>query len=175
MRFPSLPPIVRLAAAVCLLAALPACALLHRHRPKDDTATQGSDVVTSKRVAGHRLDFEIKVSPDPVKLGEVRELLVNIVVRNVAKQAVTLKFPTYQILEMQLRDVGSGTVVSKWSTDRTFIDDTRIVPINRGEYLQYNEPITTRELKAGKVYNLEVYFVGYEKELFARKVLIPQP
>ena len=49
------------------------------------------------------------------------------------------------------------------------------MPINEGERLEYSEKITTRELKVGKPYNLEVSFLGYENELFAKKILIPQP
>ncbi len=128
-----------------------------------------------QRVYARKLNLEIKVSPDPLKLGEVREIAVDITVRNATKQRVTLKFPTYQILEIALRDVETGAVVSKWSTDRPFPQDTRIVPINEGERLEYSEKITTRELKVGKPYNVEVSFLGYENELFAKKVLIPQP
>ncbi len=165
-------PTVRFAVGLCLLAALPACSLFHRHH---DAA---ADAVTTKpkhRANAHGLELEMKVSPDPLKLGEVRELTVNITVRNVSKQPATLKFPTTQILEIALRDVATGAVVGKWSTDREFSDTGRIIPVNRGEHLEYAETITTRELKPGKPYNVEVSFIGYESELSAKKVLIPQP
>ncbi len=163
-------PAVRCAFGLCLLASLSACSLFHRHRAGvDDTAK------VKHPVAGRALTLEIKASPDPLKLGEVREVTVDITVRNPSNHHVTLKFPTYQILEIALRDVGTGAVVSRWSTDRTFTEDARIVPVNPGERLEYSEKITTRELKAGRPYNLEVSFLGYENELFAKKVLIPAP
>ena len=163
-------PVVRFAAGLCLLAVLSACSLLHRH-PKDTDST----AKTRHPATASGLELELKFSPDPVKLGEVREISVNITLRNVSNRTATLKFPTTQILEIALRDVGTDTIVSKWSADRTFSDDRRIIPVNKGEHLEYTEPITTRELKAGRAYNLEVSFLGYEKELFVKKAIIPQP
>ena len=168
-------PVVRFAAGAGLLAALSACSLLHRH-PKDTGASATASAAKTRHTANASgLELEIKVSPDPIKLGEVREISVNVIVRNVSSHPATLKFPTAQILEIALRDVQTDTIVSKWSTDRTFSEDRRIIPINKGEHLEYTEPITTRELKVDRPYNLEVSFLGYEKELFAKKVLIPQP
>ena len=168
-------PALRFAAGGCLLVVLSACSLLHRH-PKDAAAGSAPGKTTARQTASASgLTLEIKASPDPLKLGETREIAVNIIVRNHSKESATLKFPTTQILEIALRDVATNTVVSKWSTDRSFSEDRRIIPINKGEHLEYTEPITTREMKAGTQYNLEVYFLGYEKELFAKKVIIPQP
>ena len=164
----------RLVAGVCLAAALSACSLLHRH-PKEATAPKPAKTHARHAATASGLALEIKASPDPLKLGETREISVNIIVRNLSKSPATLKFSTTQILEIALRDVATNAVVSKWSTDRSFSEDRRIVPINQGEHLEYTEPITTRELKAGTPYNLEVSFIGYEKELFAKKVIIPQP
>ncbi len=76
---------------------------------------------------------------------------------------------------MLLREPDTGKVVSQWSTDHTFSPASRYLVINPKERLEYNEPITTRELKPGKPYNLEAYFVGYDQELRATKVIIPQP
>ncbi len=165
-------PFVYRALGICLLASLSACSLLHRQH--NDSTTAGP-AKTVHHATGRGLELELKVSPDPVKLGEVREITANITVRNTSKSPITLKFPTTQILEISLRDVATGTVVSKWSTDRSFTENSRLVPINRDEHLDYSEPITTRDLKAGKAYNLEVAFLGYESELSAKKVIIPQP
>ena len=173
MKLRRLAPFVYCALGGCLLASLSACSLFRRHHA--DSAAGAGSVKTVHHATGRGLELELKVSPDPVKLGEVREITANITVRNTSKSPITLKFPTTQILEISLRDVVTGTVVSKWSTDRSFTEDSRLVPINRGEHLDYNEPITTRELKPGKIYNLEVAFLGYESELSAKKVIIPQP
>ena len=127
-----LSPVFRSACGVCLLAALSACSLLHRHHASEktpDKARSGNAIFTAN---ARGLALELKFSPDPVKLGEVREISVNLIVRNVSKQPATLKFATTQILEIVLRDVATGEVVSKWSTDRTFSDDNRIVDDQQG-------------------------------------------
>lgn len=174
-KFRRFSPVVRCATGLCLLASLSACSLFHRHRAPEDATAQTDSVKPKHHAKGRALDLDLRVSPDPLKLGEVREVSVDITVRNPSGEHVTLKFPTYQILEIALRDVGTGAIVSRWSTDRTFLDDARIVPVNPGERLEYSEKITTREMKAGRPYNLEVSFVGYEKELSAKKVIIPAP
>ena len=119
--------------------------------------------------------MELKASPDPLKLGEVRQLDVTLTLRNTTKQAITLKFATSQTIEIILRDQASGKVVSQWSTDQTFQPDIRNLVINAHERIEYNQPITTRELHAGVTYTLEAYFIGYEQELRASRPIIPLP
>ena len=163
--------------AVCVLFDLAGCSLLRRRRgPDAETATRpvGSRIV-GKRSNGKGLTVEIKSEPDPVRLGETREIKVTLIVRNVGKKATTLKFSSGQTIEIALRDMATDQIVSRWSTDRTFTQDQRYLVVNAGERLEYNEPITTRELKAGRTYNLEAFFVGYDPELRAVRPIIPQP
>ena len=164
--------------AILLLSHLSGCTLF-RHRQAKDAETskppKNGGRIVGKHSNGSGLSVEIKSDPDPVRLGEIREIKVTFMVHNNGKNAATLKFPTAQSIEIDLRDLATGQVVSQWSTDRTFAQEPRFLVINAGERLEYNEPITTRELKAGKTYNLEAYFVGYERELRASRPIIPQP
>ena len=96
--------------------------------------------------------------------------------RNVSKKKLaSLKFATSQRLEILLRDPNSGKVLSQWSQDRTFDPNGGYMLVNPGERLEFHETITTRELKVGNTYNLEAYLVGYDRELRATRVVIPQP
>ena len=164
-----------------LLAGLSSCSFLHPHH--EDAAADhpaSANLETSPGLVGKRpnargLVVEIKSAPDPVKLGETRQIDVTLVLRNNSKVTANLKFATSQLIEMLLREPDTGKVVSQWSTDHTFTPASRYLVINPHERLEYNEPITTRELKPGKPYNLEAYFVGYDQELRATKVIIPQP
>lgn len=163
-----------------LLACLPACSVLHRQhedQPADNhsTSRETNPGLVGKRTSGRGLTLELKTAPDPVKLGETREINVTLIVRNNSKVTANLKFANSQLIEILLREPDTGKVVSQWSADRTFGVESRYVVINPKERLEYNEPITTRELKAGKAYNLEAYFIGYDQELRATKVIIPQP
>ena len=161
-----------------LLTSLPACSLLHRHHEDaagQPTPLQASPGMVGKRPNARGLSVEIKSSPDPLKLGETREIDVTLVLYNHSKITSNLKFGTSQTIEILLRDPDTGKVVSQWSTDRTFSTESRYLVIDPQERLEYHEPITTRELHPGKPYNLEGYFVGYDQELRAMKVVIPQP
>ena len=166
-------PLLTLIALGGLVFSLSACSLLpFRHKKP---ATAENPVPAGMKLAGRGLAVEMKSSPEPVKLGETRVINVTFILRNVTKTVVTLKFPTTQIIEILLRDPNSGQVISQWSTDHTFTSDPRLLVINPGERIEYNEPITTRELKAGNPYTLEAYILGYERELRVTKAILTQP
>ena len=170
-RYPSL---VASVLAASLLASLPGCSHLPFHRHKEDAATSHAAVEHLKTNA-QGLSVELKSSPDPIKLGEVRQLEVTVILRNSSKQPVHLNFPTGQTIEILLREPNSGKILTKWSADRIFNTDSRYLLINPQERLEFNEPISTRDLQTGKSYTLETFFVGYEKDLRATKPIIPQP
>ena len=173
-----IPPLPLGLLALCLVFGLTGCSLLRRHRAKDAESSKPPENragIVGKHTNGKGLSVEIKSDPDPVRLGEVREIKVTFVIRNNGKSTTTLKFPTSQTIEITLRDVATDKVVSQWSTDRTFTQEPRYLVVNAGERLEYNEPITTRELQAGKTYTLEASFVGYGADLRASRPIIPQP
>jgi hypothetical protein len=177
MRISRSPHLLTCALTACLLAGLTGCARLNPfHRAKPAPAAGQSDTgLVGRKTTPRGLVVEIRSSPDPVKLGETRQIQVTLTVRNTTKKPISLKFPTSQIEEILLRDPQGGKVVSQWSTDRTFEQQVRYLIINPQERLEFSEPITTRELKAGKTYSLEAYFVGYEQELRVSRPIIPQP
>ena len=155
--------------ALSLLACLPACSLLHHKKPESAAAVAG------RHPNARGLDVELKTAPDPLKLGEARQIDVTLILHNDGKRAASLKFPTSQVIEIVLRDPSDGKIVSQWSTDRSFDNDIHYVIVNPGERAQYNEPIATRDLHAGKTYTLEAYFMGHEKELHAARQITPLP
>jgi hypothetical protein len=158
------------------LAALPACSLLPHHKEDDAAAHTGvGPEAVGAKASAHGLEVEIKTSPDPLKLGEVRQIEVTFTLRNTTKNSVDLRFPTSQIIEIVLREQASGKIVSQWSTDQTFQQNTRFLAINSHERVEYDEPITTRELHAGTTYSLEAWVIGYEHELRAARQIVPQP
>ncbi len=100
---------------------------------------------------------------------------VTVILRNTSKVPVHLNFPTGQTIEILLREPNNGKILTKWSTDRIFNSDSRYLLINPQERLEFNEPISTRDMATGKPYMLETFFVGYEKDLRATKAIVPQP
>lgn len=168
-----------LAFAVSLPLLATGCGVLHLGRNRAAANTElpaGSPGSIGKPANAQGLVTELRFTPDPVKLGETRQIDVTLVVRNATKRKLaSLKFATSQRIEILLRDPASNRILSQWSQDRTFDPNGGYLLINPGERLEFNQSITTRELKPGSTYNLDAYLVGYDRELRATRVVIPQP
>lgn len=123
------------------------------------------------RIRGFVLD--LKLSPQPVKLSEVRQLEVRITLTNASKRAIPLDFPTDQRIEIYLRD-SSESILTKWSDNHAINDDVATVLINPEEHIEYPETIATRELTPNRVYVAEVFFPQYP-ELRIRQKFMTAP
>jgi len=95
------------------------------------------------------------VNPQDPVLQNHRELGVTYTVRNDSKEMTRLEFPTTQHIEILARNA-SGAVVERWSDDRGFEREEGIVVINPRERIEYQEKISTREMRAGQAYSVEV-------------------
>src|SRR6476469_7872275 len=91
------------------------------------------------------LVLELKLSPEPVKLSAVRQLQVNLVLKNVAKRAVILDFPSEQRFEIYLRN-STEAILTIWSDNHAFEDKTGTVLINPAEAVDYHATRATRDL-----------------------------
>ena len=166
----------------CALAAgcLSACSYLPDvhlpdlpfHRHKEEPAEVRADANLKTNAQG--LAVELRTAPDPLRLGEVRQIDVTVILRNTSKKPVHLNFPTGQTLEILLKEPNTGKILTKWSADHVFNSDSRYLLINPEERLEFNESLPTRDLQPGKPYQVETYFLGYEKDLRATKALVPQ-
>ncbi|HXX41400.1 MAG TPA: BsuPI-related putative proteinase inhibitor [Chthoniobacterales bacterium] len=122
------------------------------------------------RLRGLRL--EVEVSPQPLKLSEVRQLDVKTILRNDAKSAIELDFPTDQRIEIILMN-SEGALLTKWSDNHAISEKPGTVTINPEEHIEYNEHIATRELTPNKVFIAEVFFPKYP-ELRARQKFLTE-
>ena len=169
----------------CVLAAgcLSACSnfsfpdlhlpeLPFRRHKESPAASQAAAANLKTNAQG--LAVEVRTAPDPLKLGESRQMDVTVILRNTSKSPVHLNFPTGQTLEIFLKEPNTGKVLTKWSADRVFNPESRYLLINAEERLEFNEAIAIREMQPGKAYTVEAYFLGYEKELRATKAVVPQ-
>src|SRR5262249_17485711 len=95
------------------------------------------------RLRGLALDLQI--TPQTVKLSEVRQLGVKVTLANLSKKPVTLDCPTTQRIEIYLTD-SAGNVLTKWSENHAIADKPATILINPAERIEYNETISTREL-----------------------------
>ncbi|MEO6969990.1 MAG: BsuPI-related putative proteinase inhibitor [Chthoniobacterales bacterium] len=119
------------------------------------------------------LVLSIELPQEPVKLSEVRQLPVHVLLTNRGDRAVELTFPTEQRIEILLHD-SSGRVVTRWSENRAFAETVGIVLINPNEHIDYYETIATRELAPGRVFTVEVTIPAYP-ELDAQRKSLTAP
>jgi hypothetical protein len=60
------------------------------------------------------LTLDLQITPQTVKLSEVRQLAIKISVTNLSKRPIPLDFPTNQRIEIYLRNA-AGDILTKWS------------------------------------------------------------
>jgi Intracellular proteinase inhibitor len=120
------------------------------------------------RLRGLALDLQI--TPQTVKLSEVRQLSVKVTLANLSKRPVTLDFPTTQRIEIYLTNSG-GDVLTKWSENHAIEKKPATILINPSERIEYNETISTRELTPNKVFIAEVFFPEFVELSIRQKFL----
>lgn len=119
------------------------------------------------------LTLDLQISPQPVKLSEVRQLDIKATLTNKGKNTIELDFPTDQRIEIYLIN-SANTVLTKWSENHAIAEKPAVVLVNPGEHIEYNEKIATRELSRDKVYVAEVFFPQYS-ELRIRQKFMTAP
>ncbi len=110
---------------------------------------------------------------EAVKLTEMRQLPVHVLLTNRGDHAVELDFPTEQRIEILLHD-STGRVVTRWSENRAFEEQPGALLINPNEHVEYSETIATRELTPGKVFTVEVVVPAYPELDAKRKSMTAQ-
>ncbi len=116
------------------------------------------------------LVLELRLSPQPIKLSEVRQMEVRLTLINKAKRPITLEFANEQRFEINLRNSGD-TILTTWSENHAFAEEPGTVLINPQEHIEYAETIATRELTANKVFVAEVVFPKYPELRIRQKFL----
>ena len=116
------------------------------------------------------LVMSVELSPQPIKLSEVRQMDVRVRLTNKAKRPVTLEFPTSQRFEVYLRN-SAEEILTTWSDNHAFTDAIGTVLINPQEHIEYADTIATRELTPNKVFIAEVFFPQYPELRIRQKFL----
>jgi hypothetical protein len=119
------------------------------------------------------LALVLEISPQPVKLSEIRQINIKLRMTNQSKRSVELNFKTDQRIEIYLTNSG-GVVLSKWSDNHAIAEKPGLILINPEEQLEYNESITTRDLAPDKVYIADVFFPQYP-DLRVRQKFLTAP
>jgi intracellular proteinase inhibitor BsuPI len=135
--------------------------------PRSDTPPQYKDL----KLRG--LTFALQLSPETVKLSEVRQLEIRATLTNRGKREVEMDFVNDQRIEIYLMN-SAEVVLTKWSDNHAISDKAGTVLINPQEHIEYKQSISTRELAPGKVYIAEVFFPKYP-ELRVRQKFLTAP
>lgn len=120
------------------------------------------------RLRGLALDLQL--TPQTVKLSEVRQLGIKLTLANLSKRPLALEFPTNQRIEIYLMD-SAGDILTKWSDNHAIAEKPATIFINPQERVEYNETIATRELTPNKVFIAEVFFPQYPELRIRQKFL----
>src|SRR5207244_10093628 len=83
------------------------------------------------RLRGLALDLQI--TPQTIKLSEVRQLGIKATLTNESKRPVTLEFATNQRIEIYLRN-SAGEILTKWSDNHAIAEKPGTVLINPQEH-----------------------------------------
>jgi hypothetical protein len=116
------------------------------------------------------LTLNLLVMPQRVKLSEVRQLQVKLILTNLGKRAVTLDFPTDQRIEIYLRNA-TETILTKWTDNHAVTEKPATLLVNPQEHVEYNETIATRDLVPNKVFSVEVFFPQYPELRIRQKFM----
>ncbi|MDQ3314127.1 MAG: BsuPI-related putative proteinase inhibitor [Verrucomicrobiota bacterium] len=116
------------------------------------------------------LVLTLELSPQPLKLSEVRQMGVKLTLANKAKRPITLEFPNAQRFEVYLRN-SAEKILTTWSDNHAFAESIGTVLINPQEHIEYAETIATRELTPNKVFIAEVFFPKYPELRIRQKFL----
>ena len=119
------------------------------------------------------LILDLQVSPQPVRLSEVRQMEVKVTVTNMGNRMIPLDFPTDQRIAIQLLNAADA-VLTKWSENHAIKDKPGTILINPGEHVEYKENIATRDLTPGRVFTADVFFPKYP-ELHVRQKFLTEP
>jgi hypothetical protein len=119
------------------------------------------------------LILDLQVSPQPVRLSEVRQMQIKVTVTNMGNHMIQLDFPTDQRIEVQLLN-SSDVVLTKWSENHAIKDKPGTILINPGEHVEYKENIATRDLTPGRVFTADVVFPKYP-DLHVRQKFLTEP
>ena len=119
------------------------------------------------------LILDLQISPQPVRLSEVRQMQIKVTVTNLGNHMIPLEFPTDQRIEVQLLN-SADAVLTKWSENHAINDKPGTILINPGEHVEYKENIATRDLTPGRVFTADVVFPRYP-ELHVRQKFLTEP
>jgi hypothetical protein len=105
--------------------------------------------------------MNLTIDPSDFSLAQTSQIDVSLRVTDAAKHELEFIFPDTQRIEIVVKDA-EGTVVSRWSEDRTFGPRVGFTEINPQEFIVFTERLSTTGMKAGETYTVEASLANQE-------------
>ncbi|MFZ4116225.1 MAG: BsuPI-related putative proteinase inhibitor [Chthoniobacterales bacterium] len=118
--------------------------------------------------------LQIIVEPSSFSVSETPELHVSFKITNTKKEMVFLDFQTNQRIDILVKEK-NGTVITRWSEDRSFDPISGVVTINPKESVVYTEKIPTTLMKDGTTYSIQVSLVGHPEYTLTQSITPQEP
>jgi hypothetical protein len=120
------------------------------------------------------LSIDVAYSPNPVKLGRSGSMDVTVAIVNKTKTQQSVGTQTEQRIGVQVREIETGRVLTNLQEGRS--EDPRLTStlLNPGERLSFERRLSTRDMRAGRTYQIEAFVVGSEKTLHGEIQFVPQ-
>ncbi len=108
------------------------------------------------------LEMRVQLNPDVVRVAQVHSIEAHLLLINRTKKTVNLRFNDSRHFDFILRDA-SGKKLVQWSDDQPVNQNPGYVIINPQERAEFIGTLSTRDLVAGRTYQLEAVVVGYDQ------------
>jgi hypothetical protein len=108
------------------------------------------------------LEVRVLVNPPVINLASTRNLDVRLQLINRTRKAVNLNFNDSRHYDFILTDA-AGKKLVQWSDDQPVNQTPGYVIINPQERSEFAGNISTRDMVAGRIYNLRVIVYGYDR------------
>ena len=165
---------MRLRVLSLILAAAAVCGCAKVEQTAATAQSTGGFFSIKPKTIDKALRVVVTYSPNPLKLGRSGQMHVTVAVINQTKQQQTFGTQTEQPVNVLVRDVETGRVLSQLAEGRT--EDPRLTSplLNPGEQFAFERRLSTKEMRAGRTYRIEAFVVGYEDKLRGQVQLVPQ-
>ncbi len=108
------------------------------------------------------LEMRVQLNPDVVRISQVHSIEAHLLLINRTRKTVNLRFNDSRHFDFILRDA-SGKRLVQWSDDQPVTQNPGYVIINPQERAEFIGALSTRDLVAGRTYQLEAFVVGYDR------------
>jgi Intracellular proteinase inhibitor len=108
------------------------------------------------------LEMRLQVVPDVVRVSQAHTIEAHLSLINRTKKTINLRFNDSRHADFILRDA-SGRKLVQWSDDQPVSTNPGYVIVNPNERAEFVGNLSTRDMVAGRTYEVEGFVNGYDQ------------